>query len=521
MTTKPRAKKFRIRRSGSLNASSEPGQGEQDSVTGEVADAREVSVEQEIDSIRKEGLTGRQLRMARRVAQKHGLAPTSDFDAVRLLRAKGVDPFQRKNLLENPEQQDQQPSDRTQLPQTVPVGKTNLPSTNVDTAGPRAKEILKIQRDIARRRRRKLVLLITRLMFFVFLPTLLVGYYYYAIATPMYATKSQFVIQKASPSGGGSSLGSLFGGTGLATSQDSITVQSFLQSREAMLRLDKEYGFKTYFSQDWIDPIQRLDTDASNEAAYRLYKRRVVISYDPTEGIIKMEVVAADPETSVTYANALISYAEEQVDHMTVRLRADQMQGARDNYDQAEIAMKEAQEKVIDLKEKSNIISSDVAISLLTSKIAALEQVLVQDELTLEELRSNARPNPAKVDPLERKIKNLKDKIAGYYNELTAGSSSSENGESLARITSELAVAQANLETRNVMLQSALQQLETARVEANRQTRYLSMGVSPTPPDEAAYPRKFENTILAFLIFAGAYLMISLTASILREQVSA
>ncbi|MDP5347517.1 MAG: hypothetical protein NWQ32_03895, partial [Paracoccaceae bacterium] len=54
----------------------------------------------EIDAIRREGLTGRQLRMARRVAQKHGLAPTSDFDAVRLLRAEGIDPFQRTTMLD-------------------------------------------------------------------------------------------------------------------------------------------------------------------------------------------------------------------------------------------------------------------------------------------------------------------------------------------------------------------------------------------------------------------------------------
>ena len=33
-------------------------------------------------------------------------------------------------------------------------------------------------------------------------------------------------------------------------------------------------------------------------------------------------------------------------------------------------------------------------------------------------------------------------------------------------------------------------------------------------------PPTFENTIVAFLIFAGIYLMVSLTASILREQVS-
>lgn len=47
-----------------------------------------------------------------------------------------------------------------------------------------------------------------------------------------------------------------------------------------------------------------------------------------------------------------------------------------------------------------------------------------------------------------------------------------------------------------------------------------SLDVEPVAPDEATYPRSLENTILAFLVFAGIYLMISLTASILREQVT-
>ena len=51
--------------------------------------------------------------------------------------------------------------------------------------------------------------------------------------------------------------------------------------------------------------------------------------------------------------------------------------------------------------------------------------------------------------------------------------------------------------------------------------RYLSQSVRPVIPDEAAYPRAFENTLLAFLIFSAIYLMISITASVLREQVSA
>lgn len=540
MTTKPKAKKYRIRRSGTLNAapsaaggaaiegataSGAPSAGArtsqataQQAVSSDVADPREVATEQSIDDIRKEGLTGRQLRMARRVAQKHGLAPTSDFDAVRLLRSKGIDPFQRANVLELVTAEGQGPAaTKVQLPQTVPTGQANLPSTEVDTAGARAQQIINIQRDIAKRRRRKLTLLLSRLLFFVLLPTLMVGYYYYAIATPMYATKSQFVIQKADSQGGGGGLGSLFGGTGLATSQDSIAVQSYLQSREAMLRLDRDHGFKTHFSQDWIDAIQRLEPDASNEAAYKQYERRVKISYDPTEGIIKMEVVAADPAVSATYSNALISYAEEQVDQMTSRLRDDQMKGAQEIFSQTEAQMKEAQQVVLDLERSSNIVSIEAEIALLSGQIQQMEVEQTQDRLTLVELRSNPRPNKTKVNQIEGRLQARADEIANLRAKLTQGT---DGAVSIAEIKSELAVATINLETRTMMMQAALQQMDTAQVEANRQTRYLSLGVTPVPPDEATYPRKFENTILAFLIFAGAYLMMSLTASILREQVS-
>jgi capsular polysaccharide transport system permease protein len=69
-------------------------------------------------------------------------------------------------------------------------------------------------------------------------------------------------------------------------------------------------------------------------------------------------------------------------------------------------------------------------------------------------------------------------------------------------------------------LQAAQTTKEQARTEAGRQVRYLTIAVRPVASEEPTYPRSFENTILAFLVFAGIYLMLSLTASILREQVT-
>ena len=497
----------------------------------------EITSEEEIAQIRAEGLTGRQLRMARRVAQRHGLQSTSDFDAVRQLRRAGIDPFDKGTIAsmisgkDAPQpglpqttginralaQMDGAGADpRVQLPQTMSPGQ-NLPSTNVNADDYRATEIMRIQRDIARRRRRKMALLATRLAFFVFLPTLIAAYYFYVMATPLYATKTEFVIQQADGAGTGG-LGGLFSGTQLATSQDSITVQSYLQSREAMLRLNDEYGYKAHFSQDWIDPLQRLETDSTNEQAYKLYKSNTKIGYDPSEGIIRMEVVAADPQVSAQFSQALISYAEEQVDQLTQRLREDQMQGARESYGDAESKVLNAQQQVLGLQEQMGVLDPVTETQAIMSQINTFEVQLQLKRLNLQQLLDNARPNQARVDGVNGDISRLEALIANLRSGLTQGSG---GNSSLASVTGQLRIAEAELQTRQLMLSQAAQQLETARIEANKQVRYLSMGVRPVAPDEPTYPRSFENTLLAFLIFSGIYLMLSLTASILREQVSA
>ena len=539
MTTKPKAKKFRIRRDAPLGQS--PQEKPQAAAlpppaarSGQVESAKSASAETALDAIRREGLTGRQLRMARRVAQKQGIAATSDFDAVLQLRQVGVDPFQRNTILElvapdgktdaaQAAPQAGAPTKelgRIQLPQTVPQDGANLPSTErANPAADRSRDIFKIQRDIAKRRRRKLALLLTRLSFFVFIPTIIVGYYFMFMSTPMFATNSEFVIQQADSTGSSAGgLGGMFQGTGMATQQDSITVQSYLASRAALVRLDEDHGFRAHFSAPEIDSVQRLTPDATNEALFELYQKRVKISYDPTEGILRMEVIAATPEASQEFSESLIEYAEEQVDQLTRRLREDQMAGALASYQSAETRRSEALAEWLKIQESTDIIDPAATTGAIISQVSALESQRQQLQLSLAGKLSVSRPNQAQVDGLRAQITNLDTLINDLRSQMT---STSDGGNSIASDNTRLRLAEENYNFQTVLVQQALAQMEATQIEANRQVRYLSMGVEPVAPDEATYPRAFENTMLAFLIFSGIYLMISLTSSILREQVTA
>ena len=482
-----------------------------------------------IAAIRAEGLTGRQLRMARRLAEKHDLPATSDFDAVRLLRNAGIDPFQtnsilelvshtvRSNALVPAQSRELALSGGVQLPQTMPSG--SIQSADDRVAEAHIAEVRRIQREIVARRRKKSMLLASRMGVFVFLPTLLAGIYFYKIATPFYASKTEFVIQQAEPtSGAGGGLSSLMRGSPLGNATDSITVQGYLQSQDAMERLNADNGFRAHYSNPTIDPIQRLDPNATNTAAYRTYRKNVKISFDPTEGIIKMEVIAADPEMAVEISKTLIKYAEEQVDQMTLRVRNDQMAGAEESFIEAERALADANERVVLLQEKNKILSSDLEVGLISSQIGQLEGQLTQDRLSLAQMESNAAPNLSRMAPIQRRIATLEEQIALLRSKLTENGA---DGQSIARVQSELLVAQSDVETRRMLLAQSLQAKESARTNANRQSRYLSMSVNPIAADEAAYPRAFENTLVVALIFAGLYLMLSMTAAILKEQVTA
>ncbi|WP_374645323.1 capsule biosynthesis protein [Tabrizicola sp.] len=521
-----------FRRPGDAPAADRPGV----TVTKVPRIAGDEAIAAALAAIAAEGLTQRQLRRARLVAAKAGLVAASDLDAVRQLRLAGIDPFSRGSLLdmvssrlggaggaaaapEDPppgRELSRLPGDVVQLPQTArPLA---LPSTEERAEVNQASEILRMQQDIARRRRRRLILLAARLTAFVLLPTLLAGWYFFRLATPMFATRAEFVIQQAAPTAAAGQLGGLLSGTALATSQDSIAVQGYLQSREAMARLEEDLGFRAHFQSPAIDPVQRLDPGASLEAAYKVYRRFVKISYDPTEGIVRMEVIAADPAVASAWADQLIRYAEQQVDHLTQRLRADQMTEAQTGYDEAQAALAASQRKLVELQERFKVISSESEVGLMTAQISSLETQLTTERLSLAQMQANETPNEARMEPVKRRIATLEAEIAAVRTRMTESTAESS---SMAQVQGELLVAQADLQTRQMILATALQSMETARVEANRQVRYLSLSVRPIPPDAPTYPRAFENTAVTLLIMLGIYLMVSMTAAILREQVSA
>ena len=227
--------------------------------------------------------------------------------------------------------------------------------------------------------------------------------------------------------------------------------------------------------------------------------------------------VTATPEASQRYSEALISYAEERVDGLSQEARGDQLEDAISRYREADEAMIAAQQRVLQLQQQRGVLSAEVELTSQKGIINALELEAENKRLALAEILDTASANSSRAGILERDIERLDTRIAELRGELTQTSDSSI---SLARTGAELRIAETELATRQLILQESIGAVEAARLEVNRQTRYLSLGVAPVAPVEATYPRKVEGTALAFVVFFAIYILLSLTVSILREQVS-
>jgi capsular polysaccharide transport system permease protein len=234
----------------------------------------------------------------------------------------------------------------------------------------RALEVSQIQKDLGRRRRRNIFFLTLRLIAFILMPTFIAGYYYAFVASPMYSTKSSFQIIKSG--GGAGGLGGMLAGTGFATTTEAIAVQTFLMSKTAMIRLDEDAGFKQHFSAPNIDPIHQLEPNATNESAFKVYKKRLKIGFDPTEGMVNMEVITADPQTGVEFSNALITYGEEVVDGLSARSKENQVADAKKALDEAMEERRLAQESLIDLQ-SSTMLDPEAYAGSLRGQISSLE----------------------------------------------------------------------------------------------------------------------------------------------------
>lgn len=350
----------------------------------------------------------------------------------------------------------------------------------------------------------------------VFLPTsFAIGYYGY-FASDVYISESRYVVRSPQRQQSGSVLGALFSGSGFARSQDdAFLVHDYVLSRDALKELDEKFQIRDAYSSKSIDMISRFPAvfdDASFEALYKYYGKKVSITHDSSSNISTLRVQAFSAKQAHANNEHLLQMGERLVNQINERGRQDLV-----TYAQTEVADAERKAKAVafalaSFRNQRSVFDPDRQSALQLQQIARLQDELVGAKIQFEQVRALSPENP-QLPVLQMRVEALKREVTNEVAKVTGGGNSSLSNKAaeFERLTLERAFA-------DRQLASTMASLETARNESRRKALYLERIVQPHLPDSPLEPRRVRYVFATLVVGLLAWGILSLLRAGIKEH---
>jgi capsular polysaccharide transport system permease protein len=348
-------------------------------------------------------------------------------------------------------------------------------------------------RAVRQTRARRLLL---KLVLCVGLPTLVAGFYYGAWASNQYQSVSLFTVETADgqvATGFETLLGAL--PTSGAT-RDILVVRDYILSRDMLSHLSAEHGWLEHFRDPRLDGWSRLSASASSEDIYDDYLDRVRVVHDTQSNTLSLQVRAYSAQKAKELANAILIASEQMVNHLSERVRMDQIRFAEQQLEKAEQRYSKSREAVLALQSQGAEINPVESASAFLGIRAELEGELARARAELDTVRAVMRPDAPKVQELQQRVSSLARPIDAQGRRLVDAKEDDGLNQQIARF--EPLMHEKEFAQR--ALHSATASLELARIEAARQHRYLVTVARPSLPDDATHPRRLWGVLTVFVL---------------------
>ena len=351
-------------------------------------------------------------------------------------------------------------------------------------------------------------------LFTVVLPTSFATLYFGFVAADLYVSESHFIVrseQHQTPS----ALGALLQGTGFARSQDdTYSVVDFIDSRDALRELDSRLNLRAALSDHGVDVFNRfpgLDRDSSIEALYKLYEKRVEITYDSTSAISVLRVQAFKAEDAAKINETLLEMSERLVNQLNARSRKDVIDTVQSEMNAAEERSKSAALALSAFRVGKGIFDPERQGGMAIESSGKLREELLASEMQLAQVMQVSPNNPQvtslrrQVEMMRQAIKDDADRLLGRTGSLAAHSPQYQ------RLLLDSAYA-------DRALAGSLAALDDARNDALRKQLYVERLVQPSVPDKAMEPRRIRSILTVFVLGLVFWGIVSLVVASIREH---
>jgi len=356
----------------------------------------------------------------------------------------------------------------------------------------------------------------------VLLPITIAAIYYLAIATDQYIAEFRLSLRSVDAPQIQPLL--LFGSDATRTTAatESQIVTQFIASRAIIDELDPALDLRRIFSPPEADWWERLWLPASIEQLVYYWQKQIDPFYDTSTGTITVRVRAFSPTESLRLAQAIVRSSEHLINELSVRARRDAVDQAAREVTNAEMRLRAALAAIRDFRDKEGLIDPAKAADATANLSNKLRDELVKANSELATLKTYMHDDAPSVRVLKARIRSLEAQQHTLAHELTASSSpqsaASTATTALSQSLGSYEPLDAERKFAEASYQHALEGLDRARDNADRQHIYVESFVPPSLPEMALYPHRWRSIGVVALIAFGLWAIGGLAVQSIRDH---
>jgi capsular polysaccharide transport system permease protein len=340
----------------------------------------------------------------------------------------------------------------------------------------------------------------------VLLPVAIAAIYEFAIAADQYVAEFRMTLRTADAPR--VEAVALFGGGAAQTSvaSESQVVTQFIASRAIVDKLNPKLDLRRMFAPSEADWWTRLSLPASIEQLVYYWQDQVDPFYDTTTGTIIVRARAFTPADALALSQEIVGASEALINDLSARARHDALSYAEAEVASSETRLTKALAAIRQFRDRAGMIDPGKAAdanAILTTK---LRDDLVKANSQLATLKALVREDTPMIRVLKARIHALETEQHNLAREMTTSSMTPNGVPALSQELGSYEALDAERKFAETAYQHALEGLDRARDNADRQHIYVESFVPPSLPQESLYPRRWRSlgtvTLVAFAIWA-------------------
>jgi capsular polysaccharide transport system permease protein len=350
----------------------------------------------------------------------------------------------------------------------------------------------------------------------VAVPTMVSAGYYLLIAANQYLAEFRFGLRSSEPIRADNAALSPTGSAPLQTALDSYAIAQYIGSRAIVDDLGATLDLRRMFSTPDADWPARLHLPVTIEELVTYWRRQVDAFFDPTNGTVVVRAAAFTPGDALSLAQGILASSERLVNDLSARARGDALRSSERDVDMAERRLTAVLAKLRDYRDRQGLIDPRKAADANAALAGRLRDELVRAKTDLSTMKEYMQNDAPVLKLLEARIETLTAQRAAVDSEATA--TAPTQSKTLSRVIGSYEELEGDRRFAETAYQHALEALDRARLNADRQQIYVADFVSPRLPEKALYPRRLRSVAIVFVIAFVVWAVGSLTVRSVRDH---